>query len=562
MALTRATGKQITVKNEGTGSVVRNLQDKLNEAVSVKDFGAVGDGVTDDTTAIQAAFTFVEAKTKGTIFFPSGTYKITSSVGSDIGGLTDLALIGEVGTVIDCQPTVAMNYAFNLQWQDLNTCIVENFRIKGNNKVSTAITVRSSSTTESERFEVRNCTITDLNVVDNASITTSANGIFLDSGGEGYSATIENCRVENVSRDKVSFSTGMSITDFRTARIHGCYIKNVSHNNTNLADADGIKIFSEHNGTNFNNITASITDCTIIDCEGRFIKTQTTGSVRIENNRLRNESDITWISNFRGIDTQSGESHIVGNDIYLASKSNPRQSACVFSPQSPDDSLYEGQLFVTTIKDNNVNIKGNSLSYWMFVPSFKTYTVPAKIVFNVINNQLLTSSYELDESSTLIPYYFIYANNSSWPIASALNSNHIWNIKDNIVHSYNFIELTTGTEDYTDKWWVRIHNNRKFPSTISRNILSGSTSYTSNLSISGNQIGNDSTGAVYWPFDFLKLETPCEFYNGSGTRYNGPSSYSWTTVTKNNRFWTVEQADGDFYKSSNASTWTFIDNTP
>lgn len=63
----------------GTGAQVRSVQSKLRDVVSVKDFGAVGDGVTDDTAAIQAAIDAVSVN-GGYVQFLSATYKITSTL--------------------------------------------------------------------------------------------------------------------------------------------------------------------------------------------------------------------------------------------------------------------------------------------------------------------------------------------------------------------------------------------------------------------------------------------------------------------------------------------------
>jgi len=60
-----------------SNAVSTNVEEKLAQYVSVKDFGALGDGVTDDTAALQAAIDAVHATGGGTIFFPTGTYMIT-----------------------------------------------------------------------------------------------------------------------------------------------------------------------------------------------------------------------------------------------------------------------------------------------------------------------------------------------------------------------------------------------------------------------------------------------------------------------------------------------------
>lgn len=62
----------------GTGAQATTVQAKLRETVSVKDFGAVGDGIADDTAAIQAALDY--GATSGITVIASGTFKITSKV--------------------------------------------------------------------------------------------------------------------------------------------------------------------------------------------------------------------------------------------------------------------------------------------------------------------------------------------------------------------------------------------------------------------------------------------------------------------------------------------------
>jgi len=69
-----ATGaSNVGFTQSGTGTVARTAQDKERDIVSVKDFGAVGDGVTDNTVAFQAAVT---AAAGGKLELQEGTYLI------------------------------------------------------------------------------------------------------------------------------------------------------------------------------------------------------------------------------------------------------------------------------------------------------------------------------------------------------------------------------------------------------------------------------------------------------------------------------------------------------
>lgn len=80
-----AGGYNVQTGPTATSYVSRSLQRKLDEVISVKDFGAIGDGLADDTLAINRAMFQIYCRETATsvrrrLYFPAGVYKISSTI--------------------------------------------------------------------------------------------------------------------------------------------------------------------------------------------------------------------------------------------------------------------------------------------------------------------------------------------------------------------------------------------------------------------------------------------------------------------------------------------------
>jgi hypothetical protein len=117
------------------GGVQTNVEAKLAQTVSVKDFGAVGDGVTDDTVAIQAA---IDSGAK-CLVFPEGTYivnQLNPSSPVPTSPYNDLYCFSlYLNTNQDLQ-LVSLGATIKRSSSPVNCSFYEMFRFNTNGKVS------------------------------------------------------------------------------------------------------------------------------------------------------------------------------------------------------------------------------------------------------------------------------------------------------------------------------------------------------------------------------------------------------------------------------------------
>lgn len=151
-----------------SGAVYRRLDKKLSERISVKDFGALGDGSTDDATAVQEALDYIVTN-GGNLHFPTGEYVLGDRIEiSDDGNTHDeytkfsISGDGPGNTVLRFTETATADAGFLIQNSNatsgyLQHCSVRDFRIMNN------ITTRPGRAFQLDRlayFDMENVYIT------------------------------------------------------------------------------------------------------------------------------------------------------------------------------------------------------------------------------------------------------------------------------------------------------------------------------------------------------------------------------------------------------------------
>jgi hypothetical protein len=147
------------------GIAFRFLNEKFGEILSLKDFGAVGDGEADDTEAIQAAFNSASKM----LYVPQGIYKISSRLSFNKNGQS---LIGE-GIVLSQFRFISSNSGLDVK--GINACVISNLTLNGANvqEQGFLLDIKNSQLFYGENIRIQN----------------GYNGINFSS--------IKNCRLDN-----------------------------------------------------------------------------------------------------------------------------------------------------------------------------------------------------------------------------------------------------------------------------------------------------------------------------------------------------------------------------
>jgi hypothetical protein len=172
-----------------TGSTdSRSVSDRFADVMSVKDYGAIGDGVADDTAAIQAALN----DNKGVVF-PSGTYAISTQITIRLGSTITFDSDSELKLTAPFFHAVSFVYD-----GDYNQTRVENLSIDCNNQSgANGLGVGGSGTGDIKNVQINNLSVK--NALRNPDHTATYNG-----GGRGlmietdvYNIQVVNPRFEN-----------------------------------------------------------------------------------------------------------------------------------------------------------------------------------------------------------------------------------------------------------------------------------------------------------------------------------------------------------------------------
>ena len=234
----------ITYNQGGTGAQDRNVAQKLQEFVSVKDFGAVGDGVTDDTAAVKAAMQYASS-VSAVLHWPSATYLITSGVSGTTDSISTL-IMKMSGAVIKFNNT-------GFHWlTDIDVLRITGGTIgQSGSELNGDFASIYYTATKSELFLE--------NVAFNVG-TTQAYGILSDEGFGPNELYINKCDFRNFTKYGIDLPIGSEGNLEARAIIENSYFKNIGRTSSSTTHR-AIKVGSNTNRAQ----TVTVSNCRVED---------------------------------------------------------------------------------------------------------------------------------------------------------------------------------------------------------------------------------------------------------------------------------------------------------
>lgn len=184
-------------------SVASTVHNKLREFVSVMDFGATGDGSTDDTAAIQAA---INENSGGCIRFPAGTYRITSPI---VVNVANTILVGDGSKVTNILNAQTNGDAIVFESQNtglsdyLSSCGITGIRA-----------YRSTDATSGAALRLTQC---NAFILDDFANLNHPEGIVIEGGKEGLFSNIRGSISGAITGTPVANSSMLRITTAATS---------------------------------------------------------------------------------------------------------------------------------------------------------------------------------------------------------------------------------------------------------------------------------------------------------------------------------------------------------
>lgn len=195
----------ISATATGTGAVARTINNRASDVFNVKDYGAVGDGSSDDnnhatTGAINKAVAAAVASgtKKGLIYFPAGIYKISVAISAPSNPQCNIVFCGDgANESVIKQVTAGANGISISLGTSANQMYTADFRdlsFLADAVCGAAISVTYGTTPTTSYHLTAGCSFVRCNTVAQSSSKYWGNGILLENG---WNAFVSDCFLAN-----------------------------------------------------------------------------------------------------------------------------------------------------------------------------------------------------------------------------------------------------------------------------------------------------------------------------------------------------------------------------